>query len=232
MQVFAAVRVVAKVPVGVGAGVGLALSADGLVEFVVTPAGSALRVVDVGDGREVRRMPLADRRDVAGVAVTSGGLWQVSSGVAVLRDPVSLAEKRRVPVGGVPSGACAVGRFVVVGDGTDRLVLRDSVTLKEVRAVTVSGHWAAGQRLGALTCVREDGRAQVWAVVAGSDWLVRIDVESGRVTGVASVARIRAEEPGAGGAVGGIVAAREPGELWVSGGFRHRFKVRLGGAGR
>ncbi|CCH29307.1 hypothetical protein BN6_19860 [Saccharothrix espanaensis DSM 44229] len=232
-RVFASVRVVAKTATDGLASLGLTLSPVGLVESVTSPGGSVVRVVDVRDGRELRRVESAGRRGAAGVALTAEGLWEVvSPEVAVLRDPASLVERRRAAIGGAAWGLCGIDGLVVTSDRTNRLVLRDSGTFGEVRAVTVSGHWAEGQRLGALACVREDGRGQVWAVVVGSDWLVRVDLANGHVTGVASLARIRAEEPGAGGAVGGIAASGDPGELWVSGEFRHRFKVRLDGAGR
>lgn len=200
-----------------------------LVEAVDTDGGSVLRAVSVVDGQVRLRVDLPRGMRAGGVARVPAGLWQLplDGGVAALRDPVTLKEKRRVAFGGAGLGLCFTGEVLVYSEGGNRLVLRDPGDLTERSSVRITGHWVAAQRLAGLACVRTDGRSQVWALVMGSDWVVRVDPFSGAVTAVASLARIRAEEPGITGVVGGIAAADQPDLMWVSGPFRHRFLVRL-----
>ncbi|XVV02713.1 glutaminyl-peptide cyclotransferase [Actinosynnema sp. CA-248983] len=225
----------------VSAGVAGMIAADGLVvrgsvfvdgrlvEAVDTDQGSAVRVVSAGDGRVRLQVGLPAGMRAGGLARVPAGVWQLplDGGVAVLRDAVTLQEKRRVVFDGAGSGLCFTGAVLVHSEGGNRLVLRDPDDLAERSSVRVTGHWVAAQRLAGLACVHADGRPQVWALVMGSDWAARIDPASGVVTAVAGLARIRAEEPGITGMVGAIAAAGEPDLFWVSGPFRHRFLVRL-----
>lgn len=207
---------------------GLVSTGGELVEAVDTATGGAVRAVGVADGRVRLQVDLADGMHAGGLVLVPVGLWQfaVNGDVAVLRDAVSLREVRRVRVG--PGwGVCFTGGVVVHSDGTNRLVTRDPRSLVELRSVRITGHWVAAQRLAGLACVHADGRPQVWALVAGSDWVVRVDLARGLVTAVASLARIRAEKAGLGGAVGAIAVTSMPDEFWVAGAFPYRFKVRL-----
>nr|BFE53346.1 hypothetical protein GCM10017745_67730 [Saccharothrix mutabilis subsp. capreolus] len=207
---------------------GLVAVGGELVEAVVTVAGGAVRAVGADDGRVRLQADLTDGMHAGGLARVPAGVWQfaVDGDVAVLRDPVSLREIRRARVG-AGWGACFTGEVVVLSDGTNRLVTRDPQNLVELGSVRITGHWVAAQRLAGLACVHAEGRAQVWALVANSDWVVRVDPARGVVTAVASLARIRAEKAGLGGVIGGIAATAQPDEFWVTGAFPHRFKVRL-----
>ncbi|WP_433274873.1 glutaminyl-peptide cyclotransferase [Actinosynnema sp. CS-041913] len=222
-------RVVAKVGSDGAAGRGLAAAGGVLVEAVDTASGSAVRVVRPDSGRVVHQVDLPGGMRAGGLALVPAGLWQstLDGGVAVLRDPVTLQETRRVGFVGEGWGLCHTGEVLVHSDGANRLVLRHPERFVEVGSVRITGHWAAAQRLGGLACVHADGRPQVWALVSGSDWVVRVELSGGRVTAVASIARIRAEVPGLAGTASGIAPAGEADLFWVSGPFPYRFKIRL-----
>lgn len=221
------VRVMAMVGADGSSSRGLVSVGSELLESVDTAEGGAVRAV-AANGRVRLQVDLGGGMRAAGLALAPAGLWQftVDGDVAVLRDPATLHEIRRVRVG-AGWGACSTGEVVVHSDGTNTLTARDMGTLVERRSVRITGHWVAAQRLGGLACVRAEGRPQVWALVAGSDWVVRVDPTQGVVTAVASLARIRAEKVGLGGAIGAITATSVPDEFWVSGAFPYRFKVRL-----
>ncbi|RKT69409.1 glutamine cyclotransferase [Saccharothrix variisporea] len=223
----ASARVVALVGADGSSSRALVSVGSELLESVDTPVGSAVRAV-AGDGRVRLQVELGDGTRAGGLARVPAGLWQftVDGDVAVLRDPLTLWEIRRIRVG-AGWGACSTGEVVVQSDGTNRLVTRDPRNLVELGSVRITGHWVAAQRLAGLACVQVEGRPQVWALVAGSDWVVRVDPGRGVVTAVASLARIRAEKVGLGGAIGAIAATSEPDVFWVSGAFPYRFKVRL-----
>lgn len=77
-------------------------------------------------------------------------------------------------------GLCHDGRRLVMSDGSARLTFRDPATLDESGSVRVTLDGAPLERLNELECVGET----VWANVWQEDRIVRIDPDSGRVTGV------------------------------------------------
>lgn len=118
-----------------------------------------------------------------GITVVGPTLWQLTwqNGVAIERDVETLAELRRVPYREEGWGVCHQRRRgrLVTTDGTSRLVFRDPRTLEKTgeTAVTVRGQRVG--RLNELECVDDVVYANVWP----TDRIVRIDADSGEVTG-------------------------------------------------
>ncbi|GAA3848902.1 hypothetical protein GCM10022243_13680 [Saccharothrix violaceirubra] len=200
---------------------GLGVVGDFLVEAVETGAGAVVRVVDAA-GTVVRGVDVARAGAVAGV---HGGLWQLDSAgrAAIARDPETLVETRRVGVDDARGGLCFTGRHLVHASTADRLVLRDPVTFDEVGAVVLGGHWSAGRLVASVACAG----SRAWVLLAGSDWVVEVDLDRSAVVAVASLTRVRADDPEVAGVFGAITAVGDG--LWVAGSFRHRFRVRLEG---
>ncbi|MFC5803562.1 glutaminyl-peptide cyclotransferase [Streptomyces formicae] len=123
-----------------------------------------------------------------GLTVTGPTLWQLTwqNGVAIERDARTLAELRRVPYRGEGWGACHQrhrGRLVT-SDGSSLLVLRDPKTLRKTGEVAVTAQGRPVERLNELECVGDTVYANIWS----ADRIVRIDADSGRVTGDIAVA--------------------------------------------
>ncbi|GLZ28173.1 hypothetical protein Lesp02_03630 [Lentzea sp. NBRC 105346] len=165
-----------------------------------------------------------------GIALTPAGLWQTSGDSAVLRDPKTLAERRRVPLTGQSWGLCHDGTHLVQSEGTTRLLLRDHDSFAPTGEVHLATHQWSTARLGELHCVTIDGYPQVWAAVTGTDWMIRVDLSTGITTAVADLTPITvAEQPtGTDQVIGGIAAAQAADELWLTGRhYHHRYRIRL-----
>lgn len=127
-----------------------------------------------------------------GITVTGNRLWQLTwtSGVAIERDPVTLAERRRVGYTGEGWGLCAQGNRLVMSDGSDRLTFRDPVSFAPTGQVTVRLDGEPVRQLNELECA--DGL--VWANVWMTDRIVRIDPRTGMVTGEVNAAGLLTEQ--------------------------------------
>ncbi|MFP1627990.1 glutaminyl-peptide cyclotransferase [Streptomyces sp. 5K101] len=118
-----------------------------------------------------------------GITVVGPKLWQLTwrNGIAIERDARTLAELRRVPYDGEGWGVCHQrhrGRLVTT-DGTSRLVFRDTRTLEKRGEVAVTADGRPVGRLNELECVGDIVYANVWP----TDRIVRVDADSGDVTG-------------------------------------------------
>ena len=74
-----------------------------------------------------------------GLTVTGTAIWQLTwtSGVAIERDPATLAQQRQVSYPGEGWGLCHDEHQLVMSDGSDRLSFRDPVTFAAVGQVQV-----------------------------------------------------------------------------------------------
>jgi glutamine cyclotransferase len=129
-----------------------------------------------------------------GVTVLGRTLWQLTwrNGIAVERDAGTLREMRRVRYDDEGWGACyqrGRGRLVT-SNGSSRLVFRDPGTLARTGEVAVTSHGRAVAGLNELECADGSVYANVWP----SERIVRIDAESGSVTGEISVGSLLSEE--------------------------------------
>jgi glutaminyl-peptide cyclotransferase len=117
-----------------------------------------------------------------GLTIAGARLWQLTwnNGVAIERDPVTLAERRRVSYQGEGWGLCYDGDQLVMSDGSDRLTFRDPTTFDPTGQVIVRLDGQPVRQLNELECA--DG--VIWANVFQEDRILRIDPGTGAVTGV------------------------------------------------
>ncbi|MGC0327900.1 glutamine cyclotransferase [Streptomyces sp. SAI-170] len=171
-----------------------------------------------------------------GITLSGSSLWQLTwrDGIAVERDPKTLAERRRVTYQGEGWGLChhrVAGREqLVMSDGSDRLTFRDPVTFKATGGVDVRQDGRPVKLLNELECA-PDG--SVYANVYLTDTIVRIDPHTGTVTARIDAAglltpseRRRAEVLNGIAAVPGTDQFLITGKLWP-----HLFKVTFVPAG-
>ncbi|GGV99022.1 glutaminyl-peptide cyclotransferase [Streptomyces narbonensis] len=120
-----------------------------------------------------------------GITLTGSRLWQITwrNGIAIERDPTTLAERRRVGYEGEGWGLChqhdGGQERLVMSDGTDRLTFRDPDTFEATGGVDVRQDGSPATRLNELECT-PDGF--VYANVYPTDTILRIDSHTGTVT--------------------------------------------------
>ncbi|MFF9868222.1 glutaminyl-peptide cyclotransferase [Streptomyces sp. NPDC013953] len=121
-----------------------------------------------------------------GITLAGSRLWQLTwrNGIAIERDPGTLAERRRVAYRGEGWGLChrrSAGRGqLVMSDGTGRLTFRDPDTFDVTGGVDVRQDGRPATLLNELECA-PDGF--VYANVLGTDTILRIQPRTGDVTG-------------------------------------------------
>ncbi|MEU7217704.1 glutaminyl-peptide cyclotransferase [Nocardia iowensis] len=160
---------------------GLEIDGDVLYEGTGLSGASSVRATNLHTGVELARADLPAPYFGEGLTVTEGTLWQLTwqDHVAFARDPVTLAERGRVPYEGEGWGLCTRSGRLVMSDGTDTLTFRDPVTFAPTGSVRLTSHQTA--RLNELDCA-EDGS------VYANDWptnnILRIDPDTGDVLAV------------------------------------------------
>lgn len=149
-------------------------------------------------GRVVRKRRLSDRLFAEGLALVGDELYQLTwtSGRAfVLRqNDFSLVREHRYS--GQGWGLAYDGERLVMSDGSATLRFRDPHTFRVVREVVVREGARAVDALNELEFVEGSVYANIWR----SDRVVRIDPESGAVTGWLDLSPMAARERRAGDA--------------------------------
>ncbi len=87
-------------------------------------------------------------------------------------------------------GLCYDGKRLIMSDGSDQLFFRDAETFERIGAVTVTYAGQPVVRLNELECV--DGL--VYANIYQQPYIVRIEMETGIVTGIVSVTNMLTPE--------------------------------------
>ena len=143
---------------------------------------STLRRVDAGTGREESRRALSPLLFGEGLARIDERLIQLTwrSGVAIVYEIDSFDEVERYSYEGQGWGLCYDGRRLVMSDGSDRLTFRDAETFVVVGDVRVTLEGQPLARINELECVE----GWIYANVYQTDWIVRIEPETGVVHSV------------------------------------------------
>jgi glutamine cyclotransferase len=159
---------------------GLELAGDKLYESTGLSGQSSVRSGPIG-GRPTERAELPAPLFGEGIALTGTSLWQLTwqNGIAIERDPDTLAERRRVGYAGEGWGLCAQperGRLVM-SNGSATLTFRDAKTFAITGSVTAKSAAGTYSQLNELECVAGKIYANVWQ----TDKIVRINGETGAV---------------------------------------------------
>ncbi|WP_327324961.1 glutaminyl-peptide cyclotransferase [Streptomyces sp. NBC_01210] len=161
---------------------GLEMTGGMLYESTGVAGQSSVRAGPLGKPPAVRAdlpLPLFGE----GITVVGPTLWQLTwqDGVAVERDVRTLAELRRVPYRDEGWGVCHQRHRdrLVTSNGSSRLTFRDPGTLAKTGEVAVTAHGRPVSLLNELECVGDIVYANVWS----ADRIVRIDANTGTVTG-------------------------------------------------
>ncbi|MGH3989982.1 MAG: glutaminyl-peptide cyclotransferase, partial [Pseudonocardiaceae bacterium] len=146
------------------------------------------------------------------------------SGLAIERDPATLAERRRVTYQGEGWGLCHDGDRLVMSNGSDRLTFRDPVTFAPSGQVVVRLDGEPVRKLNELDCAG----GVIWANIFQDDRILRINPSTGAVTGVVDASGLLGRPPQSTGVLNGIAAIPGTDEFLVTGkNWPSLFRVRF-----
>jgi glutaminyl-peptide cyclotransferase len=151
-----------------------------------------------------------------GLTVADTRLWQLTwtQGVAIERDPATLAQRRAVTYQGEGWGLCHDGHRLVMSDGSERLTFRNPVTFALSGQLEVRLDGEPVRQLNELECAG----GVIWANVFQSDRILRINPSTGVVTGVVDASGLLRTQPQSSGDVlNGIAAIPGTDEFLVTG---------------
>lgn len=170
---------------------------------------------------------LAEKYFGEGVTLHEDTVWQLTwkEGVAFQRDAETLEVTGEASYDGEGWGICSDGERLVMSDGSDALTFRDADTFEPTGEVSVTLNGESVDEINELECAG----GSVWANVWHEDRILRIDPDSGEVTGVLDVDLPAGQADGA-DVLNGIAAIPEQddtfyltGKLWDT-----IYEVRVG----
>ncbi|MGW5574530.1 glutaminyl-peptide cyclotransferase [Nocardia thailandica] len=142
---------------------------------------SSARAAAQADGAELARVDIPAPVFAEGITRAGDTVWQLTwqDGFAIARDPVTLAERGRVPYVGEGWGICAQRDRLVMSDGSGTLTFRDRVSFAALGTVSLRGY--PDPHPNELDCA-PDGT--IYANNYPTDDILRIDPATGRVLAV------------------------------------------------
>ncbi len=167
-------------------------------------------------GGAQREVTLPDPLFGEGLTVTDDRVWQLTwtNGVAIERDPATLAQRRQVEYQGEGWGLCHDGHRLVMSNGSDRLTFRDPATFAPSGRVDVRLGGKNVSQLNELECAG----GVIWANVYQTDRIMRINPSTGTVTGVVDASGLGGSQPRSNGDVlNGIAAIPGTDEFLITG---------------
>ncbi len=188
---------------------------------------SSLRRLDPRNGEIEFRSSLAESYFGEGLARVARNLilltWQ--SQVAFSYDIESLELNRSYTYSGEGWGLCNDGSRLIMSDGSHRLAFRDLETFEQVGSLPVTLRGAPLEYLNELEWAHKSVYANVWE----RDFIVRINVESGRVIELIDASGlISAEENRRADVLNGIAYDPEKDTFYITGKLWPRmFEVRF-----
>lgn len=206
---------------------GLEVAGDVLYESSGRVGQSRVRASTLSDNTVLNEATLPAPFFGEGITIAGVRLWQLTwrDGIAIERDPVTLAERSRVPYQSEGWGLCHDGNRLVMSDGSERLTFRDPVTFAPSGQVSVHLDGEPVRDLNELDC----SGAVVWANVWQTDRILRIDPGTGAVTGVVQAGGLlSAEQQGSADVLNGIAAIPGTDEFLITGkNWPTLFRVRF-----
>jgi glutaminyl-peptide cyclotransferase len=197
---------------------------------------SRVRATALSSATMVREATLPAPLFGEGLTVTGARLWQLTwtNGVAIERDPATLAVLRTVTYQGEGWGLCHDAHQLVMSNGSDRLTFRDPVTFAPSGQLAVRLDGEPVRALNELECAG----GVIWANVFLTERILRINPSTGVVTGVVDASSlISTQAQATGDVLNGIAAIPGTDEFLVTGKhwpllFQVRFVPSPSGADR
>jgi glutaminyl-peptide cyclotransferase len=141
---------------------------------------SDIRTVDPQTGKVLSQTKLDARYFGEGIARVGDQLFQLTwrEATAFVYDPKTLKSLGTLPYNAEGWGMCYDGQYLWASDGSHTLTARDPRTLNALGQVPVTYDGLFIDQINELECVGDSIYANVW----NTDYIVRIDKSTGRVT--------------------------------------------------
>jgi glutamine cyclotransferase len=191
---------------------------------------SEIRKVDPRTGRILQSSSLPSERFGVGLALFNGKLYQLTwqSGVAYVYDKARLAVIDSIRYPGEGWGLATDGNNLIMSDGSDSLRIMTS-DFKVVRTVHVRYQGSPLSNLNELEYIAGD----IFANVYQSDWIIRIDAQTGIAKEIIDFADLYPHRIPTAEVMNGIAASSTGNELYVTGKkWPKMFRVALTSSGR
>ncbi len=161
---------------------GLAWHGNFLYESTGIRGKSAMRNVHLPTGKAIKTFRIPKHLFAEGITLFQGKIYQLTwkSHKCLVYDMATLRKTGELPYTGEGWGLTHDGETLIMSDGTSRLRFVDPATFKTARVLSVSLN---GAPLGGLNEL-EYVNGMIYANIYFTNTIVRIDVASGRVTGL------------------------------------------------
>lgn len=175
---------------------------------------SSLRRVALDTGEVLQRRNLGSRYFGEGITIMNERIYQLTwqSQLGFVYDRASFDLQKTFFLPGEGWGITHDGTHLIVSDGTAQLRFLDPETQKEVKRITVTEDGLPLNRLNELEYI--DG--EVWANVWYTDFIVRIDPQTGRINSKVDLSGLHPTR-GADDVLNGIAWDAEAQRLFVTG---------------
>lgn len=153
---------------------------------------SSLRKVEIGTGKVLQQHDLEDQYFGEGIVVLADRIWQITwkSQVAFLYDRASFNEIKRVNYPTQGWGLTYDGARLIMSDGSNTLYFRDPENFDEISRVSVTYMGQVLMQLNELEYIN----GEIWANIYQTNFIARINPETGVVTSVVDLTGILANE--------------------------------------
>jgi glutamine cyclotransferase len=160
---------------------GLEFHDGALYESTGLEGRSSLRHVELESGRVLQEHHLAPQYFAEGLTIVGDRIFQLTwkNGRGFIYDLATLAPVDSFSYAGEGWGLAHDGRHLIMSDGTATLRFLDPKTYQEVRRVEVKEGDAPLYSINELEYVNGELLANIWQ----TDWIARIDPETGRLKG-------------------------------------------------
>jgi glutamine cyclotransferase len=161
---------------------GLVFLDGALLESTGLNGQSSLRKVDLKTGSVLKRVEVPAEYFAEGLAALDGKLFQLTwqNQKGFVYDLESFKLEKDFSYEGEGWGLTTDGHWLILSDGTDQIRFLDPATFEVKQTIHVLARGQSVNRLNELEYINGEIFANVW----GSDYVVRIDPTTGRVTGV------------------------------------------------
>jgi glutaminyl-peptide cyclotransferase len=190
---------------------------------------SSIRKVQLESGRVLQKIDIAPQYFGEGIVVWDDELISLTwkSHVGFVFDLATLRMRRRFHYEGEGWALTQDGKRIIMSDGTAELRFLDPHTLHETGRVHVSLDGTPITQLNELEYVKGEVFANVWQ----TDWLARIDPDTGQVRGLIDLSGLLPGSeriPGQTDVLNGIAYDAEHDRLFVTGkNWPRLFEIRL-----
>ena len=161
---------------------GLAIEGNQLYESTGLYGQSSLRILNIETGQVMRKLPLSSKIFAEGLAIFPHHIVQLTwkERQAFFYERATLKLQQILFYQGEGWGLCRDGETLWMSNGTAALTQRDCATFAPLKILYVRYQNRLIDRINDLECVGNDLYANVWQ----TNWIIRIDKLTGKVTGI------------------------------------------------